>query len=85
MVSKFVLNHIIRSHMRIGHDESVPVRVSADVFGTHLRSLRITKYGSTGMVPSIIDVWGYDREFCSSSSSSSPPPSGVTQKPNNIK
>ena len=21
-----------------------------------------------GMVPSIIDVWGYDREFCSSSS-----------------
>ena len=24
-----------------------------------------------GMVPSIIDVWGYDREFCSSSSSSS--------------
>ena len=24
------------------------------------------------MVPSIIDVWGYDREFCSSSS---PPPS----------
>ena len=32
MVSKFGLNHIIRSHMRIGHDESVPVRVSADVF-----------------------------------------------------
>ena len=35
----------------------------------------ITKYDSTyyigmGMVPSIIDVWGYDREFCSSSSSS---------------
>ena len=26
------LNHIIRSHKRIGHDESVPVRVSADVF-----------------------------------------------------
>ena len=23
------------------------------------------------MVPSIIDVWGYDREFCSSSSSPS--------------
>ena len=23
------------------------------------------------MVPSIIDVWGYDREFCSSSFSSS--------------
>ena len=23
------------------------------------------------MVPSIIDVWGYDREFCSYSSSSS--------------
>ena len=23
------------------------------------------------MVPSIIDVWGYDREFCSSSPSSS--------------
>ena len=21
-----------------------------------------------GMVPSIIDIWGYDREFCSSSS-----------------
>ena len=36
--------------------------------------IMITKYGSTwytgiGMVPSIIDVWGYDREFCSSSSS----------------
>ena len=42
MVSKFMLNHIIRSHMRIaGHDESVPVRVSAYVFGTHLRTLRI--------------------------------------------
>ena len=27
------------------------------------------------MVPSIIDVWGYDREFCSYSSSSSPSPS----------
>ena len=41
-----------------------------------------------GMVASIIYVWGYDREFCSSSSSSSsppPPPSRVTQKPNNIK
>ena len=40
------------------------------------------------MVPSIIDVWGYDREFCSSSPSPSPPPpppSRVTQKPNNIK
>ena len=35
-----------------------------------------------GMVPSIVDVWGYDREFCSSSSS---PSSRVTQKPNNIK
>ena len=41
---------------------------------------RMTKYGSRylynigiGMVPSIIDVWGYDREFCSSSSSSSSP------------
>ena len=32
MVSKFVLNHIIHSHMRIGKEESVPVRVSADVF-----------------------------------------------------
>ena len=28
------------------------------------------------MVPSIIDVWGYDREFCSSSS-----PRHLTQKP----
>ena len=35
------------------------------------------------MVPSIIDVWGYDKEFCSSSSSS--PSSRVTQNPNNIK
>ena len=49
-------------------------------------------YIGMGMVPSIIDVWGYDREFCSSSSPSpSPPPpspspsSHVTQKPNNIK
>ena len=47
-----------------------------------------TEYGSTqyigiGMVPSIIDVWGYDREFCSSSPP--PPPSCVTQEPNNIK
>ena len=33
------------------------------------------------MVPSIIDVWGYDREFCSSSSSF---PSRVTQKLNNM-
>ena len=31
------------------------------------------------MVPSITDVWGYDREFCSSSSSSSS--THVTQKP----
>ena len=31
---------------------------------------------------STVDVWGYDREFCSSSSS---PSSRVTQKPNNIK
>ena len=30
----------------------------------------ISKYGM-GMVPSIIDVWGYDREFYSSFSSSS--------------
>ena len=44
-----------------------------------------------GMVPSIIDVWGYDTEFCSSSSPPPPPPppspspsSRVTQKPNNI-
>ena len=40
------------------------------------------------MVPSITDVWGYDREFCSSSSSSSPSsPSSSTrtsQKPYNI-
>jgi hypothetical protein len=34
-----------------------------------------------GMVPSIIDVWGYDREFCSSSSSSS----SITQKPKEMK
>ena len=32
------------------------------------------------MVPSIIDVWGYDREICSSSSSSSSS-TRVTQKP----
>ena len=32
MVGKFVLNHTIRSHMRIGHDESVPVHVGVDVF-----------------------------------------------------
>ena len=32
-------------------------------------------------VHSITDVWGYDREFCSSSSSSS---THVTQKPKNI-
>ena len=40
-----------------------------------------------GMVPSIIGVWGYDREFCSSSPPPSPPPppSRVTQKPNKIK
>ena len=43
-------------------------------------NLRISKDGSPyyigiGMVPSIIDVWGYDREFCSSSSSSSSPSS----------
>ena len=34
------------------------------------------------MVDSITDVWGYDREFCSSSSSSSS--TRVTQKPKNI-
>ena len=44
----------------------------------------ITKYGSTSyigidMVPSIIDVWGYDREFSSISSSSSSS-TRVTQK-----
>ena len=42
--------------------------------------MKISKDGSPyyigiGMVPSIIDVWGYDREFCSSSSSSSSPSS----------
>ena len=31
-----------------------------------------------GMIPSIIDVWGYDREFCPSSSSSSSSCSTVT-------
>ena len=36
------------------------------------------------MVPSITDVWGYDREFCSSSSSSSSSLTRVTQKPKNI-
>ena len=37
------------------------------------------------MVPSITDVWGYDREFCSSSSSSSSSSSTRTsQKPYNI-
>ena len=30
------------------------------------------------MIPSIIDVWGYDREFCPSSSSSSSSCSTVT-------
>ena len=34
-----------------------------------------------GMVPSIIDVWGYDSEFCSSSSSST----SITQTPKGIK
>ena len=33
------------------------------------------------MVPSIIDVWGYDRKFCSfSSSSSSSSSTPITQK-----
>ena len=34
------------------------------------------------MVPSIIDVWGYDREFCSSSPSPSPSSDStpITQK-----
>ena len=36
------------------------------------------------MVGSIIDVWGCDREFCSSSSSSSPK-TNVTQKLKQIK
>ena len=55
------------------------------------RTVKISKDGSPyyigiGMVPSIIGVWGYDREFCSSSSPpSSPPSSRITQKPNNIK
>ena len=43
--------------------------------GTVVLSIRI------GMVPSIIDVWGYDRKFCSPSP---PPPSRVTQTPTNI-
>ena len=42
-----------------------------------------------GMVPSIVGVWGYDTEFCSSSFSPPPspppsPPSHVTQKLNNM-
>ena len=41
-------------------------------------------YIGIGMVPSIIGVWGYDREFCSSSPPSSSP-SRVTQKPNKYK
>ena len=36
-----------------------------------------------GIVPSIIDVWGYDMELCSSSSSS--PSTNVTQKLKQIK
>ena len=36
------------------------------------------------MVPSIIDVWGYDREFCSSSPPPSPSSTRVTQKCNSI-
>ena len=43
-----------------------------------------------GMIPSIIDVLGYDREFCSSSppspsSSSSSSSTSITQKPKEIK
>ena len=34
------------------------------------------------MVPSIIDVWGYDREFCSSSSS---PSTSIAKKPKEMK
>ena len=37
-------------------------------------------YIGIGMVASIIDVWGYDREFCSSSSSPSSSSTNVTQK-----
>ena len=38
-----------------------------------------------GMVPSIIDVWGDDREFCTSSSSSPSSSTNVTQKLKQIK
>ena len=45
-----------------------------------MKSLSTVILSIIGMdiVPSIIDVWGYDREFCSSSS---PSPSCVTQTP----
>ena len=41
-------------------------------------------YIGIGMVPSIIDVWGYDREFCSSSSSSSSPSPSSSSSSTNV-
>ena len=53
--------------------------------GTHLDLIvsMTTRQQNIGidMVPSIIDVWGYDREFCSSSSSSSPSSSSSSSSP----
>jgi hypothetical protein len=44
----------------------------ANYFNIRIIEVRIEKniisYRGIGMVPSIIDTWGFDREFCSSSS-----------------
>ena len=49
--------------------------IQYSVWGTCISKDGSPYYIGIGMVPSIIDVWGYDREFCSSSSSSSSPSS----------
>ena len=60
--------------------------IDAQLHDLSLRMVVLSKYIGMGMVriiiPSIIDLLGYDREFCSSSSSSDS--TRVTQKHNDI-
>ena len=73
VAERMTLNYTSLQVMKASFDQKSP-KVNFNgrytYFNGDTRTVLFTKYGSRiGMVPSIIDVWGYDREFCSSSSS----------------
>ena len=63
---------------------SLPKPLSATISLLFISKDGSPYYIGIGMVPSIIDVWGYDREFCSSSSSSSSSPSSSSSSSTNV-